>query len=486
MKLGSNTISKISLSYLLISLFIFLCFWLNPLFAGVSVIALMIIWYKLYDEKEQSENTEINIKKDYIIIAVLIALLWCFLGGIGGYFWQYLPDWNFRNATINDLTTHSWPVIYTNRTALVYYFGFYLPPILLGKIFGSIFFLSNTETIALANGFSLIYAAFGVFLCFLNLFVLTKSENKKWIITILIFILFSGMDLFIGHKPHQDWHPPFSYLSNNIQLFYSYHIAIPIWLTTSILLNKLKNTDFYGLFGILYIFFCPQTIYASGLIMAYLAFQSGIKSFINKDLKNFIKKVFDIKNALSIAVLFPILYLFYMSNYTSQHFHFYLNKPELLAFQSIIFGAGIYLAIIGKKYYKDSLYYLSVTILILFPFIAFKTDYDFMMRATIPAFFIMMVMIIKFLFDEKIDFKFSKYLLVLCLLIGSIIPISLIDKAFLAWNHNIKPMVKNNIKTFEGRITPNNKPTDNIFDYRNYASINYNKYVFWKYLAKKR
>lgn len=144
------------------------------------------------------------------------------------------------------------------------------------------------------------------------------------------------------------------------------------------------------------------------------------------------------------------------------------------------------MAIIGKKYYKDSLYYLSVTILILFPFIAFKTDYDFMMRATIPAFFIMMVMIIKFLFDEKIDFKFSKYLLVLCLLIGSIIPISLIDKAFLAWNHNIKPMVKNNIKTFEGRITPNNKPTDNIFDYRNYASINYNKYVFWKYLAKKR
>lgn len=485
MKLNSESINKISLSYLLVSLFIFLCFWLNPLFAIISISALLFIWYKIFTDREHSEIIEINIKKDYIIISALIAILWCFLGGIGGYFWQCQPDWNFRNATINDLTTHSWPVIYANRISLVYYFGFYLPPILLGKILGSVFVLNNSGTIACANGISLIYASFGIFLCFLNLLILTKSENNKWIISILIFILFSGMDLFIGSRPHQDWHPPFSYLSNNIQLFFSYHIAIPIWLTTTLLLSRLKRIDFYGIFGILYIFFCPQTIYASGLIMAYFTIHSFIKHCVNKDIKNFIKNLFDIKNILSIIILFPILYLFYMSNYISQNFQFYLNKPSILAFQTIIFGAAIYLMLIGRKFYKNSLYYLISFILIIFPFIAFKTNYDFMMRATIPAFFIMMIMIIKFLYDENIGFRFLKYSLILCLLIGSIIPISLINKVYLAWNFKISDMVKDNIKTFEGKITPYNKPTDNIYDFRNYASINYNQYVFWKYIAKK-
>ena len=333
---------------------------------------------------------------------------------------------------------------------------------------------------------SFYWTAFGIFLTCLQLFVITKSRNYKTLIVLIIFMLFSGLDLFIGEKPHWSWHMPFSYLDNTYQLFYSYHIAVSVWLLTTLMMQKLHKIDYFGLLSVLYLFYCPMTIFCVGIFFPFYTIKEFMQAIKTSRLNEFWKNLIDIKNILAVCILFPIVYLFFHSNYTSSHFSFYLKEPCRLAYQCIIFGVGIYLMAIAIKFYKNSLYYMIALVLLAFPFVAYKTDYDFMMRATIPAIIILMIFVIKFLFIKDKNLKLLKYLLITALFIGSISPLSMIFTMFGFWNSGLIQNERDNIITFQGKITPDDKPTDDIFDFRNYASINYEKYVFWKYLAKKR
>ena len=67
-----------------------------------------------------------------------------------------------------------------------------------------------------------------------------------------------------------------------------------------------------------------------------------------------------------------------------------------------------------------------------FPFIAFKTNYDFVMRATIPAMFTLMVFVMQFLLNEC--GKVQRYIVILLLLIGSINPLQDFIDAYYGWN----------------------------------------------------
>lgn len=484
MKLETNLLYKISFGYLFSSLFLFLGFWLNNFIAPLLVFVLGVVLFFIFKDKNAEDNSSIDIKFDYIVIAAVAALVWCLWGGIGGYFWQQMPDWPFRNATIRDLTEYYWPVYYSSKISLVYYFGFYLVPVFVGKFVSIALSFTDVQTISIVNFMLLMWSALGVFLIFLNLFLITKSNDIKSIIVLFIFILFAGMDLFIGDRPHMDWHPPFSYLSNTLQLFYSCHIAIPIWLASVLLYQKMKRIDYYGILSVMFLFYCPQTFLCAAVYMIYFMFRQFFIDIKNKNLKQFFKNIFDIKNVLSVFIILPVLYLFFKSNYASSHYNFYFNKPCLLAFQCIVFGAGIYLVLLATRFYKNSLIYLSGFVLAVFPFIAFKTDYDFLLRAPIPAIIIMIILIIKFLFLEDKYIKVYKYLLITALMIGTLSPLNIIMSSYDCWNRMYDLLLKDYIITFNGKITPEDKMTDNIYDYRNYASINYNEYFFWKYIAR--
>lgn len=478
MKTDICLLDKITFLYLAIPLFVFFLFWLNIYMAIICISALSIILINI----KRKNNAKFDISKDNIYITAAVSIFWCYCAGIGCYFWQSFPDWSSRNAMLNDLCFNNWPVVYNPETALVYYFGFCLVPCGIAKLFsGGIF--STEITTEIMNFACLCWSALGVSLCFLQLFISTKSKNKNFIITILIFILFSGLNLFIGNKPHFDWHPSFSYLCNTYQLFFSFHIIIPMWLTTFLMFNNRKNIELYGLITLFYVFYCPQALFACAIIYSCYLLKDFIFALKDKNISVFCKSIFNIKNLLAAFIIFPVIYLFFNSNYSASHSHFFLNKPCLLAFQCIFWGALVYLLLISKKYYKTILYFCILTILVVFPFIAYKTSYDFMIRSTIPATVIMVILIIRFLYNKK--FKPLKNLLLICLLIGSISSLELFFNSYYFWNHSSKEnYIKNDYKTFCDKIPLDDIDTNEDFDFRNYASVYYKNYPFWKYLSK--
>ena len=179
---------KLSYTYLCLPLFLFLITWLD---FGVGLVLAILFgsgFYKLY--KNIDDNEVIVIDKKAWGIIFLIAGLWCFLGGIGYFYYQSF-DYHFRNAVFRDLINYDWPVFYDRaNTPLVYYMGFWLVPALVGK-FLVLIGATNQGAFLGANVFLLMYAIFGVVLIFVNLIkaVGVKSLGKIFV-ALLLFVLF--------------------------------------------------------------------------------------------------------------------------------------------------------------------------------------------------------------------------------------------------------------------------------------------------------
>jgi hypothetical protein len=120
-----------------------------------------------------------------------IILVWVYVSGIGKFVAQN-QDHDIRNAMFKLLIEEDWPIIYLNPPveyfdkpiALVYYFAFWLPSAVVGKLFG--------ET---AGWFmQAIWAASGVFL-FYFLF-LARFIKKLVVWPLIVIVFFSGLDIF--------------------------------------------------------------------------------------------------------------------------------------------------------------------------------------------------------------------------------------------------------------------------------------------------
>lgn len=125
--------------------------------------------------------------RDRTLVMILAALfLVCLLMGLGGFFYQFYFDNGFRNAVEFDLVRRSWPVTYTvddgAQGILCYYFAFWLPSAIAGKLCGGM--------IIPADLFTLLYAFWGIALtlCFIFSFV---ADRRRWLL-FLVFILFNA------------------------------------------------------------------------------------------------------------------------------------------------------------------------------------------------------------------------------------------------------------------------------------------------------
>ena len=92
----------------------------------------------------KNDEYSVSVEKivPYVCILTAIALFWVLIAGIGGYSYQN-PDHRYRNTIFQTLINSEWPVVGTtymdgkiNVRLLCYYFGYWLPSALVGKIFG--------------------------------------------------------------------------------------------------------------------------------------------------------------------------------------------------------------------------------------------------------------------------------------------------------------------------------------------------------------
>ena len=484
-----SVLYKLSYTYLCLHLFLFLITWLD---FGVGLVLAILFgsgFYKLY--KNIDDNEVIVIDKKAWGIIFLIAGLWCFLGGIGYFYYQSF-DYHFRNAVFRDLINYDWTVFYDRaNTPLVYYMGFWLVPALVGK-FLVLIGATNQGAFLGANVFLLMYAIFGVVLIFVNLIkaVGVKSLGKIFV-ALLLFVLFSGMDIvgqkfFLVGKPpflyHLDWWASFmQYSSHSTSMFWVFNQFIPACLIVLIFYNE-RNIKSFGFLVAVSLFFAPYPTAGIGFFMVVYALREFLRAESKKEFLE--KNIFSVVNLIGVFWILPVIILYFITNSEGMYGYYnvfdYTSVKMLMVFLLLEFL--IYAILILPKYKNNWIFYAVVISLCLIPFLRLDQQNNFCMRSSIPIMIILTVLIEKFIFEEK--FSIRKGILVFCIIIGMFTPFYEFYRGF----HYVIEAKKLNLVADEIYTLNNKFIRMPLFFYdvnHQFTAKEYKEDLFWQFLAKK-
>lgn len=429
----SKLIYTLSYLYLFIPVTIFLLAWFNPI---ISLPIVSLLAYYLYKGVGNMPNLTLKLRtnKKKAIIIVGILFVWVILSGVGGLAWQNIWDHMFRNALFSDLVRYDWPVINSEGESpflLCYYFGFWLPAALVGKLFGSL---------EVGYIFQFIWAFFGVLLAF---FLISEKVKRISITVLLIFIFFSGLDLIIYIlNVRGDMGIALNYLaqfelmemfslyfnasSNTTLLYWLYNQAIPFWIGFMLILLQKDRKYIYITYALLFLY---SPLPAIGLI-PYIIYVE-LKDYKWKKEKgisftSFFKTFFTVENILGLILILVII-SFFKTNISANKFSLtiFSSKNAIEYFGRfalfLIFEYGIYMYFFRERVKRDTAFLILFWTMFILSFFKIGTIYDFAWRTAIPSAFFLMLIIMEEL--PKIDKKSMKYrLFIVCFLIGSVTP----------------------------------------------------------------
>lgn len=452
MQIRKNWITLGAYFYLLIPFLIFCLGFLKPI---ISIPALILLCFVIRRVIKHPRAGDITFNKSELAIAILVILCWVWLSGIGGYAFQNW-DFHWRNAVFRDLINFQWPVYYPSVASLqpgtqmqpvyslVYYFGYWLPSALLGKIAGW-----------QAAQFGLFaWTCLGIFLAT----VLIKTYVKTNLVFVVCFLIFfSGMDaagtitlraLTPGLYPslwppiqHLEWWAgAFQFSSFTTQLFWVFNQTVPVWICMAIHLANPNPRRGLFLFSLCFFFApLPALGFAPFVLMEFprktfdpenLSLQIGTfeyKPFLKKIAEDF-KPILSFENLFGGAVILIISSAFYSVNRTTGSLRLYNFAPfSILALLLFIpYEWFILWVIFAKKYYRNLYWYFVGIILFVCPFLVIGKGTDLVMRVSITALFLLMVWSIQAIINPK---KIFRPLLIAVLLLGSITSIYEINRS---------------------------------------------------------
>ncbi len=423
-----------------------------------------------------------NKKKFFIIFIVII--FWVFFGGIGGFIWQNPWDHKFRNAVFMDLVNKSWPVV-QNGKALCYYFGFYLPSAIIGKILG----------LQVGYLFQCIWAILGISIAF---GMLCEYLNNVKIKNIFIFIFYSGLDIFLylifqklslgqlasriyqgTHIELATWY--FNSSSNTTLIFWLYNQIIPFWVGMMLLLQQKNSKSVVWIYSLM-LLYSPFPLVALAPIIVYLIFRNNQENKIEE--KNIIKNIFTkikyactFENIISIFIIL-LVGLFFKSNIAAGKISLLkISKDTIWKYLCYIFFEYlIYLIFIYKENRKDPILNILIVTTFLLPFIKLGNGYDFAWRTCIPLAFYIMVLIMKKLENSNTN-KIIKICIVIILCLGAITPMSEMIRTS-----------RNEIKAIRGKTPTRSEKLQSVFIkqenecYDNFVANT--ESIFYRYFSK--
>ena len=441
MNLTHQKIKTLSAIYLALPVLVFSAGYLKWYLALPAILCLLFSLFHTCRPNE-TENLRHEIRVSRVCLTALAAaiLLWTWLGGLNGLFYQS-ADWPWRNAIYHDLVEKSWPVVYPDKgSALVYYIGFWLPPALPAKLIG---FLTGNQALAwrVAQGALWLWISAGLYLVALNLLFITGADTPaKQCSAVLIFMFFSGMDLIgAAHAGtlervldpevlHLEWwtHDGKQYSSITTCLYWVFNQAIVPWLATVLFLME-KDAENYVFLGIACLCCGPLPFVGLVILMLSRWFFSLLTAADKRELARCVRSVFSLSNLLMLAVILPLLGIYFLSNISVSStapqteglslldaLRTYVSTG-LIAFLAL--DAGFLCALIWKRHFKNPLFYTVALSLIIIPYFHIGTSEDFCLRASIPALFILMIWCAEYLINELPRFR-MKHFLEKCLLVG--------------------------------------------------------------------
>jgi hypothetical protein len=411
----------------------FILLWIRPV---ISIPVALALCYSLIETYRYSDpfHLEKRSNKVEIVIIVTILLIWVVSSGIGGLVWQNPWDHMFRNAIFNDLVHYDWPVLdssYSDPRLLCYNFGFWLPSAMIGKLFG------------FQGGyfFQLIWAFIGVLLAFA---LISEYLKKVSILTAVIFVLFSGLDIllyFLGKiysgsintvlvellngvhlelKLYQ-----FNSSSNTTLLYWVYNQTIPFWVGFMLLLRQKSNRSRLFVY-MLILLYAPFPAVALVPMMLFLLLRKS--NFVGpnglKSIRFFFQESFTISNITGFCICL-IIALFYMSNAATGALGFIeINQNTILEFGLyFVVEFLVFLAIILLAKKSNPILWILLTTMIVFSFVKLGNSYDFAWRTCIPVVFYCMLLITDIVVHNRLSSnRLLKIIVFFILILGCITP----------------------------------------------------------------
>lgn len=225
-------------TYLAFPVLIFFLFWLKPIIALSAASLMLLGMYRIWKEHPPTTST-LSWTSFPLEIVIAPAFMWTILSGVGGYAYQNF-DWIKHNSILFHLSTSTWPVILPSLGTrsepiyLLYYFAYYLPAALVGRVAG-------LEGAALAL---FLWTLVGVVLSLLWFVRLVGAW--RWT-TVVLFIFFGGMSFFAyalsdkqlpaGNLDLDWWGGLWQYYDNTASLFWVPQHSLGGWLSTALILH---------------------------------------------------------------------------------------------------------------------------------------------------------------------------------------------------------------------------------------------------------
>lgn len=496
----SSLIVKLAYVYLVAPFLIFAIGWIKIYYAIPIVVIVLFSFWKACKETPGLWVPDIN--RDTVVtmfIIVVIVGLWVYFSGIGKFVFQN-TDHQTRNSIFNVLVEYKWPVmndhiihgvskigdVFKNasKTGMIYYIGFWLPSALVGKVFG------------LRVGYyaQAIWAVLGILL----VYYLICAYSKKLAIWPLVLMMgFSGLDIVgnyitgvdilkLGAAQHLEWwSTPYQYSSMTTQLFWVFNQAIPAWICTMALLIQRNNKN------IVFLLSCSlltSTFPFIGLMLltVFLIFtrkydgSAWSRKKIKSNIFLIIKDTCTIQNIFGGGMIGIISFIYLKGNLASgivsenvKGPEFDNSLPKYVIF--ILVEIIAYLAIIYKYNKENKLYYFIFICLCLFPPIKIGYSTDFCMRASIPALFVLMLMVIQALWKS---FELKQYVtsvvIIAILLVGGITPLHEITRTVSETFSRIK---------YGEIVYEEDTESESLLSLENFAG-DIDQSFFFKYLAK--
>ncbi|MBQ1739588.1 MAG: hypothetical protein II108_05045, partial [Clostridiales bacterium] len=310
-KISYKLFFTLAVIYLALPVAIFFLGYLKLVFGLIfSVLLIAAVFLAVRDCSRNPDGNKLDLKSDisfplsFIIASVIFAFAVTITNGVGEYVWAPF-DHAYRRAILNDLINYKWPIIYDpatqtnpevieilnlqNNQGFVYYFTYWLPAAVIGKIFG---FTAGNITLIIWN-------ALGIFLTLIGM---CKYIRKASYGTLFMFLCFSGLDVipYLINEIHpydgwtwiEGWVPFVSFISNFNNLENVYNQVIPCYLIVTLILLSKNNRSLGFIGGILFAYSPWATI--GVLIPAFVRlFSKDLKA---KEKKKSVLNIFTYNN----------------------------------------------------------------------------------------------------------------------------------------------------------------------------------------------
>lgn len=402
-------LTKAAYIYLSLPFLIFCIAWLNlPSAIAFSCITIVSIFLCLrHTYSDFSINFLVTRNPKTVWMSLLIILFIIFFSGIGHYTYQN-NDHLYRGALFADLVKYDWPVIYKvngfpghflegKTTMMTYYLGFYLPAAALGKAFGLEF-----------GRFALFFWTFiGTVLVVFQ----TGKHLRKFNYKLLLLFFGWGTLFFIGtlyknsfidiytETANPLWAGMILYADSNLGLIYwTFNQSLTGWLILLLIFNKGPKQNTFYLYSLT--FFLSPFAFVGMFPFVIFMIWKNYEGTLKDDLWKNVKKYLSFQNIIGAALVVCLNFIYIDSNKAGKFFQVLHHRPKILIVFYLLSWA-IIAFLISSKFKKNALFWLVVIVLIPLPFFQQGFGIDFPGRLSIPALFIMMLLVGQFLIEEK-------------------------------------------------------------------------------------